>query len=149
MRSRGNKNTTLRDVAATAVALLALGGCGGDATTTGGQTVTDPSTTGAKTELTIMVNDGAGKRRTVQLRCDPPGGDHTDPQTACDLLERAGERALPAVAKDQACTQIYGGPQTARITGSWRGKPVDARLSRTNGCEIARWDALRGLLPDA
>jgi hypothetical protein len=42
---------------------------------------------------------------------------------------------------------VYGGPQTARITGTWEGGPVDATLSRTNGCEIARWKALRGLLP--
>jgi hypothetical protein len=131
------------------VVLLALGGCGDSAvSTTEGQTVTEPGTTAA-TELTITLDDGAGGKRTVQLRCDPAGGDHTDPQTACDVLERAGKRALPAVPKDQICTQIYGGPQTARITGTWRGTPVDATLSRTNGCEIARWDALRGLLPKA
>jgi hypothetical protein len=140
----------LRDVAAISVALLALGGCGGaDATTTGGSTVTDPRTTGAATELTITVDDGAGKQSTVQLTCDPAGGDHADPQGACDVLEREGDKALPPVPKDQMCTAIFGGAQTARITGTWRGKAVEAELSRKNGCEIARWDALRGLLPEA
>ena len=55
--------------------------------------------------------------------------------------------ALPEVPPNQMCTQIYGGPQTARITGTWDGKAVDASLKRTNGCETARWDALRPLLP--
>jgi hypothetical protein len=45
------------------------------------------------------------------------------------------------------CTQIYGGPETARIVGTWAGQAVDARFSRVDGCEIARWRALTGLLP--
>lgn len=40
------------------------------------------------------------------------------------------------------CTQQYGGPQRARITGTWRGKKVDARFDRTDGCQIARWNRL-------
>jgi hypothetical protein len=53
-------------------------------------------------------------------------------------------RPLPP---DTICTQIYGGPQTARVHGRLRGRPVDARFSRTNGCEIHRWDGVRFLLP--
>jgi hypothetical protein len=41
-----------------------------------------------------------------------------------------------------ACTQIYGGDQLATITGAG----VQASFSRANGCEIARWDALRPVL---
>ena len=44
------------------------------------------------------------------------------------------------------CTQQYGGPETATITGSWQGKPVNSTLSRKNGCEISRWDALKDVL---
>jgi hypothetical protein len=32
--------------------------------------------------------------------------------------------------------------------GTVDGEPVDARLSRVNGCEIERWQALVALLPD-
>jgi hypothetical protein len=32
------------------------------------------------------------------------------------------------------------------VTGTFRGKPVDARFKRTDGCEIGRWDAYVGLL---
>ena len=44
------------------------------------------------------------------------------------------------------CTQIYGGPEQARVTGTIDGKKVDRRFTRTNGCEIADFDAAKGLL---
>jgi hypothetical protein len=99
------------------------------------------------TSLTVVMDDGQGTVTTWHLRCDPPGGDHPDPAAACEALSRGGARYLPPVRPDMACTQIYGGPQTARITGTWRGVPVDSRLSRTDGCQIARWNGLSGLLP--
>jgi prephenate dehydratase len=48
-----------------------------------------------------------------------------------------------------ACTQIYGGPATARVRGTLHGKQVDASFELTNGCEIERWDRNRVLLDDA
>jgi len=47
------------------------------------------------------------------------------------------------------CTQIYGGPQTATVRGSWGGQAVDASFSRENGCEIARWDAATAVLGES
>jgi hypothetical protein len=41
----------------------------------------------------------------------------------------------------------YGGPATARITGTWHGRPVDATYKRTDGCEISRWQGLVPVLP--
>ncbi|WP_441349409.1 hypothetical protein [Streptomyces sp. 8L] len=46
------------------------------------------------------------------------------------------------------CTQIYGGPETAHVTGVWHGRVVDATFDRRNGCEITRWRQLVPLLPD-
>jgi hypothetical protein len=46
-----------------------------------------------------------------------------------------------------ACTQQYGGPQTANVLGRWAGEPVDVVLSRTDGCRITQWDGLGPLLP--
>lgn len=46
------------------------------------------------------------------------------------------------------CTMQYGGPATARVTGTWAGRPVDATYERGNGCEIARWDAMVPVLPE-
>jgi hypothetical protein len=45
------------------------------------------------------------------------------------------------------CTQIYGGPQTARVRGRVDGREVDGRFARNNGCEIHRWDGVRFLFP--
>ena len=50
------------------------------------------------------------------------------------------------MSRDKACTQIFGGPETATISGEVDGKPVDARFSRSNGCEVARWQAVSALL---
>lgn len=119
----------------------AVPGTGG--TSTGSPT---PRAAGA-TDLTIVVDDGAGARTTWHLTCDPAGGDHPDPAKACAVLAQHGATALPPVPRDRMCTQVFGGAQTAHITGTWRGEKVDARLSRTNGCEITRWQALIGLLP--
>jgi hypothetical protein len=106
-----------------------------------------PSSPDDAADLTVVVDDGRGTSTTYHLVCGPAGGDHPDPELACRALHQHGERALPPVPPDQQCTQVYGGPATARITGTWRGRPVDSSLSRRNGCEIARWDALSGLLP--
>lgn len=98
------------------------------------------------TELTVTVQPqgDAGPARTWTLRCDPPGGNHPRVRTACTRLTAAALRPLPP---DTICTQIYGGPQTARVRGRIDGRPVDARFGRSNGCEIHRWDSVGFLFP--
>jgi Subtilisin inhibitor-like len=117
------------------LALLALfAGCGSDGS--GGSS--EP-----RYDLTITYQPAgaAGDAQTATLICDPDGGTHPDPAKACDaLLEH--EDALKAVPGDVACTEIYGGPQVATVVGG----DVNASFSRSNGCEIARWDALRPVL---
>jgi hypothetical protein len=104
-------------------------------------------TQSASTDLTIVFNDGSGSKKTWRLTCDPPGGTHPDPKAACRVLEANGAAALPPVPKDKACTQIYGGPETATISGSWQGNRVISRFSRNDGCQISRWKLMEGLLP--
>jgi hypothetical protein len=79
--------------------------------------------------------------RTATLTCDPNGGTHPDPAKGCAALD-AHPEALHPVPGDMACTQIYGGDQVALIEGDG----VHAVLNRSNGCEIARWDALAPVL---
>jgi hypothetical protein len=86
-----------------------------------------------------------GSEQTAVLTCDPPGGTHPLPDEACGALER-NEDALAPVPGDAVCTQIFGGPQEAHVVGTMRGRSIDARFSRSNGCEIARWDRLVALL---
>jgi len=101
------------------------------------------------TALTVVIDDGEGKRTTWTVTCDPAGGDHPDPAAACRALAQHGAEALPAVPPDRVCSQQFAGPQTAALSGTWRGEAVDSRFSLRNGCEIARWKALTGLLPAA
>lgn len=122
------------------IALL-VAGCG----SSGGD-----STREARTAVAITVwpkGEGRGPTRTAQLVCDPVAGTVPDAERACAaLVSTDGLDALAPVPVDAQCTELYGGPAEARIAGSVDGQAVDARLSRANGCEIARWTALRPLL---
>ncbi|WP_069813726.1 SSI family serine proteinase inhibitor [Streptomyces sp. TP-A0874] len=101
--------------------------------------------------LTISSSGNRALDGTSTLDCHPHGGNHQAARAACDRLDaltRWGKDPFAPVDPDARCTMIYGGPVTARLTGVWAGRPVDARFSRSDGCEIARWDNLRPLLPD-
>ena len=53
------------------------------------------------------------------------------------------------VPRGIACTQIFGGPQVAVVTGTFRGRRLRATFTRRDGCEVARWEAVRFLFPVA
>ncbi len=102
----------------------------------------DPRTVGAQTSRLVVTVTADGRAPTTwTLTCNPPGGDHPDPVAACRTLDAATAPFAP-VPDGMMCTQIYGGPETATIEGTWRGEPVSAAYKRTDGCEIARWNAL-------
>jgi hypothetical protein len=110
-------------------------------------TSSDSSAEPGDTDLTIVITDGSGSTKTWRLTCNPAGGTHPDPQAACRALEDNGAAALPPVPKDKACTQIYGGPETATVTGTWKGQRVTSKFARNDGCQISRWKLMAGLLP--
>lgn len=130
----------------------ALLGCGAGDTASGPTAGTDEEDMPMPgTSLTVTVRPaGPASTPTVYtLTCDPPGGDHPDPQAACAALEEAMAapvNPLDPVPATQACTEIYGGDQTALVEGTIDGQAVRAEMSRVNGCEIARWDALVDVL---
>ena len=72
-------------------------------------------------------------------------GSHPDPEAACTHLRGLEEPFAPLPA-DVACTEQYGGPETAHVTGVWGGEPVDLGLARNNGCTISQWASLGPLL---
>jgi hypothetical protein len=97
------------------------------------------------TSLTVTFwSDGAkvSSRRQWTLRCAPPQGTLARPAVACRKLATGGTKLFAPTPKNVACTQIYGGPQVARVVGTVQGRRIWAKLSRTNGCEISRWDRL-------
>lgn len=68
-------------------------------------------------------------------------------EAACArVLELGGDFFRPQPDANRTCTQQYGGPQTADITGTVNGQPVTATFSRTDGCQIARWNTLAPVL---
>ena len=139
-----------RPAAAAVVALLvALGGCG-EEDEPAAQRTTAPS---EAIELTVVYDDGSGRTTTGTLTCRG-----TDRRARGALEGRASAAELCAQAqgvtdvlttepdRTRACTEIYGGPETARVTGTIGDDEVDRRFSRTNGCEIADYTRVAGLL---
>lgn len=75
-----------------------------------------------------------------------------DDQAACLALAdpEVVTRLVEGAPVDQICTEQYGGPDVATITGTIDDQAVDTIVDRTNGCGIADWDELLvDLLPPA
>jgi hypothetical protein len=131
-------------VRAAAACLLALAaaGCGGGDEQDGQD---DPAAPTA-VDLTVVVwpkgPDGPSERRRIV--CQQPGRG----SPMCRGLAGLKADQLAPVPRDVACTQIYGGPATARVRGRLPGGRVDARFARSDGCQIERWDRNRVLLGD-
>ena len=70
-----------------------------------------------------------------------------DPASALEALRLHGEAVFfPQPGPPKLCTQQYGGPQVATVTGRYLGREVNSEFRRTDGCEIARWRAMAPLL---
>lgn len=76
------------------------------------------------------------------LRCNPARGTLPRSARACQKIAAGGAKLFTPVPQSTVCTEIYGGPQEARVVGTVAGKRVWANFSRTNGCHISRWDRL-------
>jgi hypothetical protein len=88
----------------------------------------------------------ARPRRDWRLACNPLDGSLPHGDRACYRLATM-RRPFAPVPPGTACSQIYGGPQEARVVGTVRGRAVDAAFRRTDGCEIARWNRFDFLFP--
>lgn len=102
----------------------------------------------ADLEVVVVRTPGEAEQRWT-LRCsgtEPlPGSTHPDAAAACVLVAaRPGLLAPPA--RGRLCTQQYGGPEVAEVTGTLDGRPVSRRFTRTDGCGIAEWTAAEPLL---
>lgn len=73
-----------------------------------------------------------------------PAVDGVDGAAACTRLGAADvlERLTTGAPAGQACTDIYGGPDVATITGELNGEAIDTTVDRADGCGIADWDTL-------
>jgi LysM repeat protein len=120
---------------------------------------TAPAATAApvRAQLTIEASTGSPTSVLVPsqatLRCD---GDATATgflenvaAAACKIVRRgAVVRVAAAYRTPRLCGVVYGGPQHARITGTIAGRRINLSLDRNDGCGIADWNRLEGLLGD-
>ena len=121
-------------------ALVAAVGCGASQ----GAAVATP-----ETQLTISywpAGRGTSEAKTYTLRCNPDGGTVPRAAAVCDKLDTL-TRAFAPTRRFVVCTDQYGGPQQALITGLHKGNRVWTVIGMRNGCEIARAKRLAFLVP--
>ena len=84
----------------------------------------------------------ASSRVTWTLRCDPARGTLARPARACARLAASSTKPFTPLPRNVACTDIYGGPQKVRVVGVVDGKRVWSTFTRTDGCQIGRWQRI-------
>ena len=67
---------------------------------------------------------------TWTLRCDPARGTLARPARACARLAAGGPKLFAPLPPNAVCTEIYGGPQKARVVGVVDGKRVWSTFTR-------------------
>ena len=131
--------------AALLIAVLAAAvGCGASQGSSG-----SASGSTAGTQLAISVwpeGRGTGAPTRWTLRCDPAGGTMPRASAVCRQLYGLRNPFAP-LRSDVICTDQYGGPQQAVISGSFKGNRIWTLLAMRNGCEISRAKRLAFLLP--
>jgi Subtilisin inhibitor-like len=103
----------------------------------------------ASLHITVWPNGEPGAHRMWTLRCSPVGGTLPHRASACRRLSRLTHNPFAPTPSGVACSEIYGGPQTARVRGVFRRHRLDSHFNRHDGCEIARWARLRFLFAGA
>lgn len=121
----------MRTLALPLLAAALLAACGSET----------PAAAPTATNLVVTVDPdgahGSQPAKTVRLRC---------PGAGCALTKRFTVKDFAPPRPDQACSMIYGGPETATIEGTLRGSHVQATFSRTDGCQTSRWEHVKALL---
>jgi hypothetical protein len=115
-------------------------------------TMSGASTAHLRVVVDVGLQTGPTHTEQATLRCD---NDHTRAtgflrgrsKAACQIIRRG---VLRRVVHDQQsrrlCSQIYSGPQRARITGTVGGDGINLTITRTDGCGTTDWDRLVTLL---
>jgi hypothetical protein len=136
----------MRNMALMPILALIAVGCGdpsGDSTPAGGGSEEVDT-------LKIEVRPRAdAEPLTATLRCTTPPeatGFISDAEKACETVRATKHVLIHGPPDNVMCTEIYGGPQRARITGTVDKQRVDLEVTREDGCAIALWDELEPLL---
>jgi hypothetical protein len=112
-----------------------------------------PSAAAPSVRLTIVFTGRAGSRRVAHLNCTAAGGRAdgflrpVGAPRACAHARRIARLLAGGPDPHRACSQIYGGPERALVTGTIGGRRIRHGFSRTNGCGVAEWRRAMPLLP--
>jgi hypothetical protein len=132
----------LLPAAAICTLALAAAGCGDD----DDEQEREPATA-ARLEVVVRPAEGKTPVRRVELACSALGADAST--AGCRRLGKLSRADMAPVPEEAACAEIYGGPAVATVTGTLRGRPIDARFDLTDACEIERWRRNEALLGPA
>ncbi|HYH61686.1 MAG TPA: hypothetical protein VD766_07455 [Solirubrobacterales bacterium] len=120
--------------------LIPVTGCGDEDAPTSGD-----SLAGGDVAITVTLDpdgaDGPEAEMSQEVNCDDGSAD-----AACLAVADLEASDFDPPSADQACTELFGGPDIATIQGEINGEEVDAELTRSNGCEIERFDGAVPLL---
>ncbi|UYQ77928.1 hypothetical protein OF385_01765 [Glutamicibacter sp. JL.03c] len=105
----------------------------------------------AQTSLTITIKADGSKvsaQHTLECSGDQALEASTLPSAdqACAALNQQPAIVTPSLDPAAACTEIYGGPQRAEVSGLLAGEPIQSEFSRSNGCLISQWEQAELLL---
>jgi hypothetical protein len=104
--------------------------------------------------VSYVPRDGAA-RQVAHLRCTSSRRTadaflrRVGPGLACRHARRIARFLASRPPSGRACTQIFGGPQRARITGRIGARRIDRRLARRDGCEVSDYNRAVPLVPRA
>lgn len=114
-----------------------------------------PSSTVTELTVNIGVDDGPVIKTATLTIVDGGGATGTgylaDPQRATAAVAlfdnpSAVKRLVEGPPAGQMCTEIYGGPDVATISGTFRGTAVTQQFRRSDGCGIADWELFEPIL---
>ena len=140
-------------VAAAASAAVASAGDGGGTSPAASLGATPAAGSAEPVSLTVTFSRRPGARSVAHLRC------RGSRATAGGFLRAVGARRACAHARGvsglltsgpdphRACTEIFGGPERALVTGRIGDRRVRRSFKRTDGCEVADWRRAMPLLP--
>ncbi|MGQ3382587.1 hypothetical protein [Glutamicibacter sp. TV12E] len=102
-----------------------------------------PAPSEIKLEI-IVKADGTNVSAQYTLECSGEQAIESstlpDAAAACARLNQHPSLAAPSLDPATACTEIYGGPQRAKVSGTVHGQLIDSEFSRSNGCLISQWE---------
>ncbi|MFI6927006.1 SSI family serine proteinase inhibitor [Nonomuraea spiralis] len=86
--------------------------------------------------ITVTPSQGGGAY-SMRLTCDPDGGTHPRPRSACEALHEVDGEIKDLDVDPGACPRNYS-PVDVRVKGHWYGRTTSYAKKFSNDCEMER-----------